>query len=91
MFKCVWICFIKINIFIAGKQLKISKVIFIFLFHDSSFNFVKTRFGIEYKQAQIYNILHFLGFSFQKGKGYFPEIGERTEKLEAIKKTSNCK
>ena len=54
-------------------------------------DFVKTRFGIEYKQAQIYNILHSLGFSFQKGKGYFPEMEERTEKLEAIKKTPNCK
>jgi transposase len=52
-------------------------------------DFVKQRFGVEYRTAQIYNILHSLGFSFQKGKGYFPEIGERTEKLETIKKTPN--
>jgi len=52
-------------------------------------DFVKSRFGIEYKKAQIYNILHSLGFSFQKGKGYFPEMAEREEKVEAIKKTSD--
>jgi len=50
-------------------------------------DFIKNRFGVEYKKAQIYNILHSLGFSFQKGNGYFPEIEERTERLETIKKT----
>ena len=49
-------------------------------------DFVKNRFGVEYRKAQIYNILHSLGFSFHKGRGYFPEIEKRTEKLEAIKK-----
>jgi transposase len=48
---------------------------------------IQKRFGVSYKQAQIYNILRSLGFSFQRGKGYFPEIEERAEKLEAIKKT----
>jgi len=51
-------------------------------------DFLKKRFGVEYKMAQIYNILHSLGFSYQRGKGYFPEVEERTENLEAIKKTS---
>ena len=51
---------------------------------------VKKRFGVEYKKAQIYNILHFLKFSFQKGKGYYPETEERTEEaVEDIKKNSN--
>ena len=50
-------------------------------------DFVKKRFGVEYKKSQIYNILHSLGFSYQKGKGYFPEKEERREKVEHIKKT----
>jgi len=50
---------------------------------------IKKRFGVEYKTAQIYNILHFLKFSFQKGKGYYPETEERTEEaVEEVKKTS---
>jgi transposase len=51
-------------------------------------DFIKKRFGVEYKTAHIYNILHSLGFSYQKGKGYFPEADERAERLETIKKTS---
>jgi transposase len=51
---------------------------------------VKKKFGVEYKKAQIYNILHSLKFSFQKGKGYYPETEERTEEVvEEIKKNSN--
>ena len=51
---------------------------------------IKRKFGIEYKKAQIYNILHSLDFTFQKGKGYYPETEERTpEEVEAIKKTQN--
>jgi transposase len=50
---------------------------------------IKKRFDVEYKTAQIYNILHSLKFSFQKGKGYYPETEERTEEaVEDIKKTS---
>jgi transposase len=52
-------------------------------------DFVKKRFGVEYKKSQIYNILHSLGFSYQKGKGYFPEKEDRREKVENIKKTPN--
>jgi transposase len=51
---------------------------------------VKKKFGVEYKKAQIYNILHSLKFSFQKGKGYYPETEERTEEaVEEVKKTPN--
>ena len=50
---------------------------------------VKKTFGVEYKKAQMYNILHSLGFSFQKGKGYYPETEERTkEEVEDLKKNS---
>ena len=49
---------------------------------------IKNRFGVEYKKAQVYNILHLLNFSFQKGKGYYPETEERTEEaVEEVKKT----
>ena len=49
---------------------------------------VKKKFGVEYKKAQIYNILHSLVFTFQKGRGYYPETEERTEEeVEAVKKT----
>jgi transposase len=51
---------------------------------------VKRRFGVDYKKAQIYNILHSLKFSFQKGKGYYPETEERTEEaVEDVKKNFN--
>src|ERR1700744_392027 len=32
-------------------------------------DWLKNRYGIEYKKAQIYNIIKSLGFSYQKGKG----------------------
>jgi transposase len=51
-------------------------------------DYVKKRFGVVYKKAQIYNIIHTLGFSFQKGKGYYPEMEEREAQVEALKKTS---
>jgi transposase len=49
-------------------------------------DFIRNKYGIEYKKAHIYNILRSLNFSFQKSRGYFPEAAERTEKVEAIKK-----
>ena len=51
-------------------------------------SFIEKRFGVIYKKAQIYNILHSLGFSFQKARGYYPEIADREERVEVIKKTS---
>ena len=50
--------------------------------------FIEETFGVIYKKAQIYNILNSLGFSFQKARGYYPEIAGRAERLEEIKKTS---
>lgn len=51
---------------------------------------VKKEFGIEYKKAQIYNIIHALGFSYQKGKGIFPEadLKKQEEFKNALKKNS---
>lgn len=46
-------------------------------------DWVKKTYKIEYKKAQIYNILNRLGFSYQKGKGVFPEAD--TEKQEDFK------
>ena len=51
---------------------------------------VKKRFGVEYKKAQIYNILDSLNFTLQRGKGYYPETEERTDAdVEAVKKNSS--
>lgn len=54
-------------------------------------SWIKTKYDIEYKKAQIYNILKQLGLTFQKGKGIYPEAKEREEKLTALKKTPRRK
>jgi transposase len=48
-------------------------------------NWIKKEYGIEYKKAHIYNIIKGLGFSYQKGKGIFPEANK--EKQEKFKST----
>ncbi|KAA6327823.1 hypothetical protein EZS27_023213 [termite gut metagenome] len=50
--------------------------------------YIEKTFGVSYKQAQIYNLLHKLGFGFQRGRAVYPESEEREEKVQAIKKTS---
>jgi transposase len=40
-------------------------------------DWVKDRFGVHYKKAQIYNIFKRLGFSYQKAKGFYPEGDEK--------------
>jgi transposase len=52
--------------------------------------YIRIAFGVEYRKAQIYNILHSIGLSFQKGKGFFPEAESREEAVAAIKKTSGA-
>lgn len=50
---------------------------------------IKKEYGVEYKKAQIYNIIKELGFTYQKGKGIFPEA-DRAKQEEfkiALKKT----
>jgi len=54
-------------------------------------SWLKKEYQIEYKKAQIYNILKQLGLTFQKGKGIYPEAIDREEKLSALKKTSRRK
>jgi len=54
---------------------------------------IKSHYKISYKKAQIYNILKRLGFSYQKGRGIFPEAdeGKQTAFKEALKKTARRK
>ena len=52
---------------------------------------IKQEYGVTYKKAQIYNILHSLGLTFQKGKGIYPEAKEREEKVGDLKKTASGK
>lgn len=52
---------------------------------------IKKEYQVEYKKAQIYNILKKLGLTFQKGKGVYPEAEDREEKVNALKKTPGGK
>lgn len=54
-------------------------------------DWIKKEFEITYHKAQIYNILKSIGFTFQKGKGIYPEAQERIEKVEGLKKTQRRK
>lgn len=47
-------------------------------------------YGIVYKKARIYNIIKSLGFSYQKGKGIFPERDAQKQEVfkTALKKTA---
>ena len=54
---------------------------------------IDTHYKIRYKKAQIYNILKRLGFSYQKGRGIFPEADQNKQEVfkEALKKTPGRK
>jgi len=52
---------------------------------------IKQEYGVTYKKSQIYNILHAMGLTFQKGKGIYPEVKEREEKVSDLKKTPRRK
>jgi len=54
---------------------------------------IKKQYGFEYKKAQIYNIIKSLGFSYQKGKGIFPEADKEKQEIfkEGLKKTARTK
>ena len=54
-------------------------------------DWIKNNYEIEYKKAQIYNILKWLNLTFQKGKGIYPEAIKREEKIDVLKKTSTRK
>ena len=52
-------------------------------------DYIKKTYGIEYKKAQIYNILKNMGLTFQRGRANYPEADEekRKEFIKLIKKT----
>jgi len=54
---------------------------------------IDKEYGILYKKAQIYNIIKALGFSYQKGRGIFPETEVEKQEVfkEALKKTARRK
>lgn len=51
---------------------------------------IEKHYQIIYKKAQIYNIIKSLGFSYQKGKGIFPEtdLAKQDAFKDSLKKTS---
>jgi len=51
--------------------------------------YIKKVYGVEYKKAQIYNILKALGFTFQKARGKYPEADpiQQAQFIESLKKT----
>jgi len=56
-------------------------------------NWIQKEFKITYKKAQIYNIIKALGFSYQKGKGIYPEADKAKQEYfkSTLKKTSRRK
>jgi transposase len=54
---------------------------------------IEKEYGISYKKAQIYNIIKALGFSYQRGRGIFPEADAAKQEVfkEALKKTARRK
>jgi transposase len=54
-------------------------------------DWIKKQYNVEYKKAQIYNILKDLNLTFQKGKGIYLEAAECEEEVAALKKTSTGK
>lgn len=52
--------------------------------------YISKTYAVEYKKAQVYNILKTLGFSFPKARGKYPEAdpAQRAAFVEALKKTS---
>lgn len=51
---------------------------------------IEKQYAVSYKKAQIYNIIKALGYSYQRGKGIFPEASVEKQEVfkEAIKKTA---
>jgi transposase len=43
---------------------------------------IKSRYEVDYKKAQIYNIIHKLGLTYTKGKGIYPESKDRDPKVD---------
>ena len=51
---------------------------------------IKKEYDIVFKRAQIYNVIEALGYTYQKGRGIFPETNEAAQEIfkDALKKTS---
>jgi transposase len=51
--------------------------------------YVRKNYGVDYKKANIYNILKRLGFSYQKARGKYPEADPLKQKefVDSLKKT----
>ena len=49
-------------------------------------DYLQKRFDVTYKKAQVYNLLRGLGFIYQRGRAFYPEVSERDESVAAIKK-----
>lgn len=51
---------------------------------------INDAYGIIYKKVQIYNIIKKLGFSYQRGRGVFPEADQQKQEVfkETLKKTA---
>jgi transposase len=54
-------------------------------------DYIQNTFDVSYKKAQVYNLLHKLGITFQRGKAFYPEASEREEIVKAIKKNSRTR
>ncbi|EON74802.1 Transposase [Lunatimonas lonarensis] len=52
-------------------------------------DWIRKSYGIEYRKAQIYNIIKQLGLSYQKAKGFYPEADENAQEefKDGLKKT----
>lgn len=50
---------------------------------------ISKHLNVEYKKAQIYNVIKTLGYSYQRGRGIFPETNEQEQEIfkDRLKKT----
>lgn len=53
-------------------------------------HWIEKHFQVTFKKAQVYNIIHSLGFTYQRAKGIYPEADPAKQKAfkEDLKKTS---
>lgn len=47
-------------------------------------DFIKKQFLVAYQPSNVYNLIHSLGFSYQKAKGFFPERDEQAREKAKI-------
>jgi transposase len=79
------------------REIIITKSPEIYGYNSSTWNgpllieFIKKTYKVEYKKAQIYNIIANMGLTYKKGKGIYPETKDREPIVEELKKTSRRK